>query len=238
MAAVGETNAGPKATIKRICNISSHVAAAESVAPPVNSTMPKERVYQLRKKHFCAAQSISYENTNPLLIVRGNGQYLFDEAGNQYLDTRNNVGHVGHSNKRVANAVAAQALALNTNTRYLHQNISLLAEKLAATLPDPLEICFFVNSGSEANDLAIRLARAHTGHENFVVVDRVSYSSFVRSFVRSLEHQVTLRLLFCLLPSLRTEFRHITDTHPQLLIYHRTNTSIRAARVASLGSSK
>ena len=108
----------------------------------------------------------------------------YDEAGNQYLDTRNNVGHVGHSNARVARAVSEQVYSLNTNTRYLHQNVSLLAEKLAATLPAPLEVCFFVNSGSEANDLAIRLARAHTGNQDFVVVDRVRNSALLNTNTR------------------------------------------------------
>jgi 4-aminobutyrate aminotransferase-like enzyme len=82
------------------------------------------------------------------------------------------VAHVGHSHPRVAAAVSAQVGALNTNTRYLHPNLSRLAQRLTAKLPSALSVCFFVNSGSEANDLALRLARAHTGHEDVVVVDR------------------------------------------------------------------
>ena len=103
--------------------------------------------------------------------MRGERQHLFDQAGTRYLDTRNNVGHVGHSHPKVAAAVAAQVGALNTNTRYLHPNVSQLAAKLTATMPAPLSVCFFVNSGSEANDLAMRLARAHTGGDHFVVAD-------------------------------------------------------------------
>eukprot|EP00913_Durusdinium_trenchii_P018891 g17752.t1 len=94
-------------------------------------------------------RSISYANTDPLLILRGEGSYLYDEAGNSYLDTRNNVCHVGHSHPRVARAVAQQVEQLNTNTRYLHPNLCLLAKRLTETFPtgSGLEVCFFVNSG-------------------------------------------------------------------------------------------
>jgi ethanolamine-phosphate phospho-lyase len=146
-------------------------ASASAVAAAATDGLSKEEIYALRKRHFSDALSVSYENTSPLLIVRGERQRLFDEQGVSYLDTRNNVGHVGHSNPKVAAAVAAQVGALNTNTRYLHPNVSKLAEKLTATMPDPLSVVFFVNSGSEANDLAMRLARAHTGNDDFVVVE-------------------------------------------------------------------
>ena len=84
---------------------------------------------------------------------------------------RNNVGHVGHSHPRVVEAVAAQAAAINTNTRYLHPNVVALAERLLERCPAPLARVFFVNSGSEANDLALRLARASTGKRDVVCVD-------------------------------------------------------------------
>lgn len=152
---------------------SSSMAPAPAAAAAAVTTdgLTKEEIYTLRKRHFSKAQSISYENTSPLLIVKGERQRLFDEAGVSYLDTRNNVGHVGHANPKVAAAVAAQVTQLNTNTRYLHPNISRLAEKLTATMPEELSVVFFVNSGSEANDLAMRLARAHTGNDDFVVVE-------------------------------------------------------------------
>ncbi|MBU6245848.1 MAG: aminotransferase class III-fold pyridoxal phosphate-dependent enzyme [Actinomycetales bacterium] len=98
----------------------------------------------------------------PLQIVRGEGAYLFDADGRRYLDLVNNVAHVGHANAYVNARAAQQAERLNTNTRYLHHAIVEYASSLASTLPDPLSVVFFVNSGSEANDLAIRLARAHT----------------------------------------------------------------------------
>ena len=98
-------------------------------------------------------------------------QYLFDVSGRRYLDAYNNVPHVGHAHPRVVQAAAEQMQILNTNTRYLHAGLSRYAERLAATLPEPLRVCFFVNSGSEANELALRLARAYTGRRGVVVLE-------------------------------------------------------------------
>ncbi|CAJ1422668.1 unnamed protein product [Effrenium voratum] len=136
-------------------------------------SLSKEECLQLRRKHFCPAQSVSYANTNPLMIMSGRGSRLFDESGASYLDTRNNVCHVGHAHPKVAAAVARQAAELNTNTRYLHPKLCLLAKRLTETFPkgSGLEVCFFVNSGSEANDLAVRLAFARTKSRKIVVVD-------------------------------------------------------------------
>lgn len=130
-----------------------------------------------RRRYMCAAQSVSYANTNPLLLVVGRGARMFDAAGTAYLDTRNNVAHVGHSDVAVATAVANQVATLNTNTRYLHPNVCELARRLVETMPAGSElretgIVFFVNSGSEANDLALRLCRCYTGRRGTVVVDR------------------------------------------------------------------
>lgn len=97
---------------------------------------------------------------------------MIDEKGTAYLDTRNNVAHVGHGNRYVVKAIQKQLSILNTNTRYLHPNAVTLAKRLTEKLPDPLEVVIFVNSGSEANDLALRLARAYTKSQNTIVVDR------------------------------------------------------------------
>ena len=162
----------PVQRLGRLVHLQPHVTeAAAQTDHGLADSLSKEEIYALRKRHFSDALSVSYENTSPLLIVRGERQRLYDEQGVSYLDTRNNVGHVGHSNPKVAAAVAAQVGELNTNTRYLHPNITKLAEKLTATMPEPLSVAFFVNSGSEANDLAMRLARAHTGNDDFIVVD-------------------------------------------------------------------
>jgi 4-aminobutyrate aminotransferase-like enzyme/Ser/Thr protein kinase RdoA (MazF antagonist) len=113
--------------------------------------------------------SISYEQ--PLKIVRGWRQYLYDDTGRAFLDVYNNVPLVGHSHPRVVRAVQEQIALLNTNTRYLHDNVNRYAERLTHLLPDPLRVCYFLNSGSEANELALRLARAHTGREDVIVLE-------------------------------------------------------------------
>ncbi len=143
-------------------------------SPQMEASLNHERlapqaIIQKRKSSLNPALSLSYDN--PLHIVRGMGQFLYDEKGNAYLDCVNNVCHVGHSHPRVVAALAGQAAALNTNTRYLHENIVRLAERLSATMPAPLSVCFFVNSGSEANDLALRLARAYTGQRDMLVLE-------------------------------------------------------------------
>jgi Ser/Thr protein kinase RdoA (MazF antagonist) len=108
--------------------------------------------------------TISYQR--PLKIVRGWRQYLYDDTGRAYLDVYNNVPLVGHSHPKVVDAVHKQLGLLNTNTRYLHDNVVRYARRLTQRLPEPLRVCFFVNSGSEANELALRLARAHTKFES------------------------------------------------------------------------
>jgi len=113
--------------------------------------------------------SISYQR--PLKIVRGWRQYLYDDAGRAYLDVYNNVPLVGHSHPKVVEAVHKQLGLLNTNTRYLHDNVVRYAKRLTQRLPEPLRICYFVNSGSEANELALRLARAHTKVDDIIVLE-------------------------------------------------------------------
>src|SRR6185312_6980667 len=128
-----------------------------------------EETLAARRRVIGPNLSVSYRRS--VKIVRGWMQYLYDQAGRQYLDGYNNVPHVGHSHPRVVQAAAEQMLVLNTNTRYLHDRLALFAERLIATLPDPLRVCYFVNSGSEANELALRLARAHTRRRDVVVLD-------------------------------------------------------------------
>ena len=122
-----------------------------------------------RRAALNPALSLSYRE--PLKIVRGRLHQLYDEDGQPYLDCVNNVAHIGHSHPRVLRAAREQMALLNTNTRYLHDSIVAYAEALSATFPDPLSVCFFVNSGSEANELALRLARAYTGGGEFIVID-------------------------------------------------------------------
>jgi 4-aminobutyrate aminotransferase-like enzyme/Ser/Thr protein kinase RdoA (MazF antagonist) len=122
-----------------------------------------------RKTLLGGNQSVSYDR--PLKIVRGWRQYLYDDTGRAYLDVYNNVPLVGHSHPRVVEAAATQLALLNTNTRYLHDNVLRYAERLTALLPASLRVWYFVNSGSEANELALRLARTHTRREGVIVLE-------------------------------------------------------------------
>ncbi len=139
-----------------------------------------EQNRRLRSEHIGRSLSISYQQ--PLKIMRGLMQYLYDENGRAYLDAVNNVSHVGHSHPRVVKAGQEQMAVLNTNTRYLYDELVLYAERLCATLPEPLSVCFFVCSGSEANELALRLARTHTRRQDIVVVD-VAYHGNTTSLI-------------------------------------------------------
>ncbi|KAM3857408.1 ethanolamine-phosphate phospho-lyase [Diretmus argenteus] len=107
---------------------------------------------------------------------------MYDEKEERYLDCINNVAHVGHSHPDVVKAAAQQMELLNTNSRFLHDNLVLYAQKLQATLPDKLSVCYFVNSGSEANDLALRLAWQYTGHKDIITLDH-AYHGHVSSLI-------------------------------------------------------
>jgi 4-aminobutyrate aminotransferase-like enzyme len=107
----------------------------------------------------------------PLHIVRGEGVWLFDSEGRKYLDVYNNVVPVGHCHPAVVEAIAAQAAVLNTHTRYLHSTIIEYAERLLAIFPNELAHVMFTCTGSEANDLALRLARLYTGVEGVIVTE-------------------------------------------------------------------
>jgi 4-aminobutyrate aminotransferase-like enzyme len=105
----------------------------------------------------------------PFHPVRGEGVWLFDAAGTPWLDAYNNVVCVGHAQPRVVEAIARQASVLNTHTRYLHDGILDYAERLLATMPPELAHATFTCTGSEANDLAMRIATAHTGGTGLIV---------------------------------------------------------------------
>lgn len=130
---------------------------------------PPERLLERRAAVLGPSLSISYRSK--LKIVRGRGAYLFDHTGRAFVDCVNNICHVGHSHPLVVDALARQAAILNTNTRYLHETILDYAERLAAKFPKPLSIVYLVCSGSEANELALRMARTVTGRNNIVVLD-------------------------------------------------------------------
>ena len=125
----------------------------------------------LSQRRTLLGPNLSLSYSTPIKIVRGWRQYLYDDTGRAYLDAYNNVPLVGHNHPRVVQAVQEQLSLLNTNTRYLHDNVLLYARRLIEKLPDPLQVCYFVNSGSEANELALRLARARTKCDDTIVLE-------------------------------------------------------------------
>ncbi|WP_291728354.1 aminotransferase class III-fold pyridoxal phosphate-dependent enzyme [Leisingera sp. F5] len=129
----------------------------------------KDEVLARRRAHFGGNLSLTY--TDPVMLVRGWKHHLFDEWGRPYLDAYNNVPHVGHAHPRIQAVAADQLKRMNSNTRYLHPAQTAFAGKVLSKLPNHFEVCFFVNSGTEANELALRLARAHTRAKGMVTPD-------------------------------------------------------------------
>ena len=125
-----------------------------------------------RNRLLGPAYRLFYEE--PVQVVRGEGVWLYDAAGNRYLDAYNNVASVGHCHPRVVEAIAQQAAVLNTHTRYLHEAVLDYAERLLATFPAEIGNVMFTCTGSEANDLALRVARTCTGGTG-VVVTKTAY---------------------------------------------------------------
>lgn len=168
------------------CNVDGVVRASQravwhALCPDPNLLLgiPAERLPRVaaeaeiaasRRAHIGGNLSISYR-PHPLTIVRGAGAYLFNADGHRFVDAYNNVAHVGHAHPRVVQAVSEQLGVLNTNTRYLQSQLMDYTEALLRHFPSPLDMVFFTASGSEANELALRLARAATGARDLVVMD-------------------------------------------------------------------
>ncbi|NKI25466.1 aminotransferase class III-fold pyridoxal phosphate-dependent enzyme [Arenibacter sp. 6A1] len=144
----------------------------QSKALAEDSSLSNDDIIAYRKKHLGKSLSLQYKV--PIKMVRGAGQYLMDQYGRKYLDTVNNVAHVGHEHAAVVTAGQEQMALINTNSRYLHENINELAKELLETLPPELSVLHFVNSGSEANELAIRMVKAATG-ERDIIASEVGY---------------------------------------------------------------
>lgn len=129
----------------------------------------KQTLLQRREDAMGPTYRLFYRE--PVHLVKGDGVWLFDAAGKKYLDCYNNVASVGHCHPHVVAALSKQAATLNTHTRYLHENVVNYAERLSATLPGELSVCMFVCTGTEANDLAFRIARTVSGNMGAIVSD-------------------------------------------------------------------
>lgn len=147
--------------------------AIDAATLGVRTREPPEPTEELvrRRRRLLGSALLPLTYDRPLHLVRGEGSWLFDVEGRAYLDCYNNVPVVGHSHPEVVEAISRQARTLNTNTRYLHRSALELAERLIATMPDSLDTVMFVNSGSEANDLAWRLATTVTGGSGAIVTE-------------------------------------------------------------------
>ncbi|RLE12691.1 MAG: hypothetical protein DRJ28_08645, partial [Actinobacteria bacterium] len=162
------------AALRRACATPISVAV-----PDLSGTTSNEEdlqsVLERRRQLLGPDLELSYDDA--LHIMRGEGVWLVDDAGRSFLDAYNNVPQVGHCHPTVVQALARQAATLNTNTRYLHQSVLEYADRLTATMPGDLSVCMFVCSGSEANDLAWRLAKAHTGNTGAIVIEHAYHGT-------------------------------------------------------------
>ena len=169
----------------------------------------EQALIRRRERVLGPAYRLFYEE--PLHFVRGEGVWLYDAQGRGYLDAYNNVASIGHGNAHVLQAMARQAETLNTHTRYLSETILAYAERLVGTLPEALSQVMFTCTGSEANDLALRIARVHTGGDGVIVTTHAYHgvTSAVSAFSPSLGEGVdlgpTVRLVAPPPPSLTVE---------------------------------
>lgn len=155
---------------KSLCPNPNYLFQLKGLEPIVLAS--NEALIKYRKKHLGKGLSLQYKD--PIKMVRGDGVYLLDQYGQKYLDTVNNVAHVGHEHAKVVGAGQNQMAILNTNSRYLHDKINEFAKELLSTLPEEISVLHFVNSGSEANELALRMLKTATGEQD-IIASEVGY---------------------------------------------------------------
>ncbi|MBF6635168.1 aminotransferase class III-fold pyridoxal phosphate-dependent enzyme [Rouxiella silvae] len=143
-----------------------------------NVSQAAREMIERRRRLLGPAYQLFYKN--PVHLVRGEGVWVFDAAGKKYLDVYNNVPSVGHCHPYVLEALIRQASTLNTHTRYLHDNVLNFAEKLVSTMPPELSQVMFTCTGSEANDLALRIAEDFTGGTG-VIITEFSYHGMTKA---------------------------------------------------------
>ncbi|CEM16627.1 unnamed protein product [Vitrella brassicaformis CCMP3155] len=156
-----------------LCDGMVHVGAPSVLA---GGKRDPEELKRIRRDVLGRNLSLNYK-ADPVKVVRGSGQYLYDETGRAYLDCVNNVTHVGHGNPIVVRALQQQMEVLNTNCRYLHDALVEYAAQLLALFPDPLRVVYLVNTGTEANELALRLAQTHTKRRDVLIVDHAYHGN-------------------------------------------------------------
>lgn len=130
-----------------------------------------DKAQALERRHNISSRSLSLSYKSPIYMEAALFQYMYDKHGNTYLDAYNNIPHVGHSHPRVSEAISRQQRKLNTNTRYLYDSMAAYSEKLLSYFPTRLNKVFYVNSGSAASDLAIRLARNYSKNKHLLVME-------------------------------------------------------------------
>ncbi|MGN8245730.1 aspartate aminotransferase family protein [Cellulomonas soli] len=147
----------------------STIMDTNSFRSDAGGELPWPTAQLVRRRERVLGPSYRLFYRRPVHLVRGEGAHLYDADGLQYLDVYNNVASVGHCHPRVVAAIAEQAAALNTHTRYLHDRVVQYSEDLLATMPDEVDQVMFLCTGSEANDLAVRVAQAATGGTGVIV---------------------------------------------------------------------
>src|SRR5471032_3640763 len=138
-------------------------ATADELNPDLQALLAR------RQRVLGPSYKLFYEE--PIHLVRAEGVHMYDVQDNQYLDVYNNVPSVGHCHPHVVEAIVRQASTLNTHTRYLHENVLNFAEKLIGTMPAELSQVMFTCTGSESNDLALRIAEDFTGGTGVIVTE-------------------------------------------------------------------
>jgi 4-aminobutyrate aminotransferase-like enzyme/Ser/Thr protein kinase RdoA (MazF antagonist) len=167
VAAAGLAAAEMPAVEVRAARVSTAQGGSGRAGPGPDGAGPG---HLLRRRHAALGVNAELSYDRPLHLVRGEGVWVYTADGERLLDVYNNVPHVGHAHPVVVAAIAEQARRIASNTRYLDERIVEYVERLTATLPPDLDACLFVNSGSEANDIAWRIAKSHTGHEGALVM--------------------------------------------------------------------
>jgi 4-aminobutyrate aminotransferase-like enzyme/Ser/Thr protein kinase RdoA (MazF antagonist) len=162
----------------------------------------------IARRQAVLGKTLSLTYDTPLHAVRGEGVWLYDVDGRRHLDCYNNVPHVGHCHPHVVRAISRQAGALNTNTRYLFESVVEYAEALGALMPGDLGVCLFVNSGSEANDLALRMSKVCTGRDGALIMDGAYHGITSETYALSPSNDWGM--------GNSTNERHVSETRPDI----------------------